>query len=81
MLTLQHFLLRPKALALYREAIRATRGIPDVATRRETIAWIRSEFERNRGEQDIERIRTLIRSGRRDLASFLPAIRHSNPLR
>ena len=85
MLTLQHFLLRAQVLALYRDAIRASRStsytlqtncqlhvrveahirttetrlvvafaaIEDPTTRKETVAWIRSEFERHRNETDI----------------------------
>ncbi|KAI0762894.1 hypothetical protein C8Q74DRAFT_1158998, partial [Fomes fomentarius] len=47
-LTLKHFILKQLALNLYRQAIRATKSIPDKATRLETIAWFRAEFERNR---------------------------------
>ncbi|KAF8342959.1 uncharacterized protein EI90DRAFT_810158 [Cantharellus anzutake] len=50
-------------------------AIPDPAVRRETIAWVRSEFERNRGVQNTERIKDLIRSGRREMAMYLPGIR------
>ena len=88
MLTLQHFLLRPKVLALYRDAIRASRSafvaclltsnyacplinesaprrvasvaIPDPTTRKETVAWIRSEFERHRNETDIVSVPSLV---------------------
>ncbi|KAH9898492.1 hypothetical protein C8Q73DRAFT_608027, partial [Cubamyces lactineus] len=54
-LTLKHFILKQQALNLYRRAIRATRSIPDRSTRLETIAWIRSEFERNRYLHDVVR--------------------------
>ncbi|KAF9511714.1 hypothetical protein BS47DRAFT_1248546, partial [Hydnum rufescens UP504] len=60
MLTLQHFLVRPKVLGLYRSAIRASKYIPDPHSRRETIAWIRSEFERNRDVEDIVRLSAFI---------------------
>lgn len=70
-LTLKHFILKQRALNLYRQAIRATRcmlsmvmmhtavilnhtsAIPDRNTRVETIAWIRSEFERNKWITDV----------------------------
>lgn len=71
-LTLKHFILKQRALSLYRTAIRASRGdplasfftlshlpislspvIPDPATRKETISWIRAEFERNRHIADL----------------------------
>lgn len=72
-LTLKHFILKQRALNLYRQAIRATKctrpfqstlplcfvllrgplAIPDKATRLETIAWFRAEFERNRYITDV----------------------------
>lgn len=51
--TLKHFILKQQALDLFRSAIRASRSIPDVLARKETIAWIRSEFERKRHLQDV----------------------------
>lgn len=32
---------------------RESAGIPDPASRKETVAWIRSEFERNRHLEDL----------------------------
>jgi hypothetical protein len=70
MLTLRHFIQRQRVLNLYRRAIRASRGdlysllslprpthtaIPDPAARKETITWIRAEFERNRHITDLVR--------------------------
>ncbi|KAI9062980.1 hypothetical protein FKP32DRAFT_770636 [Trametes sanguinea] len=52
-LTLKHFILKQQALNLYRQAIRASRSIPDKSARTETVAWIRSEFERNRNIYDV----------------------------
>ncbi|KAG6850830.1 hypothetical protein H0H93_008133 [Arthromyces matolae] len=51
--TLKHFILKQKVLNLYRYVIRASRVIPDPVTRRETVAWIRSEFERNKHLTDV----------------------------
>lgn len=71
--TLKHFILRQQIISLYRHAIRASKGkyarsilrtsfdghagIPDPVTRRETIHWFRSEFERNRDLTDVVRQR------------------------
>jgi hypothetical protein len=68
-LSLKHFILKQRALSLYRTAVRASRGdpqasfftlshlptpvIPDSATRKETILWIRAEFERNKHIADL----------------------------
>ncbi|KDQ11574.1 hypothetical protein BOTBODRAFT_114311 [Botryobasidium botryosum FD-172 SS1] len=79
MLTLQHFLLRGHVLALYRSAVRASRSIPDLNTRQETLQWIRGEFERNRHVEDLEKIKTLLRVGRRDIKELLPSITLANP--
>ncbi|KAJ7728053.1 hypothetical protein B0H16DRAFT_1331123 [Mycena metata] len=47
-LTLRHFILKQQVFNLYRYAIRSSPAIPDPLARRETIKWIRAEFERNR---------------------------------
>ncbi|KAF5311759.1 hypothetical protein D9619_003015 [Psilocybe cf. subviscida] len=70
--TLKHFILRQQVLDLYRYAVRASRAIPDPVTRRETIAWIRAEFERNKHLTDVERIEAQIKITRRELKSTLP---------
>ncbi|RPD63034.1 hypothetical protein L226DRAFT_33508 [Lentinus tigrinus ALCF2SS1-7] len=71
-LTLKHFILKQRALNLYRQAIRATRSIPDKTTRSETIEWIRGEFERNRRLSDVAIIEDKIASGRRELKQLFP---------
>ncbi len=78
-LSLKHFILKQRALSLYRTAIRASRGdplasfllrltslspvIPDLATRKETILWIRAEFERNKHIADLVRPNLLLSLG------------------
>ncbi|KAI0735264.1 hypothetical protein C8Q76DRAFT_277370 [Earliella scabrosa] len=71
-LTLKHFILQQRALNLYRQAIRATRSLPDRTVRLETIGWIRSEFERNRYISDVTVIEDKIASGRRELKQLFP---------
>ncbi|KIJ45163.1 hypothetical protein M422DRAFT_167345 [Sphaerobolus stellatus SS14] len=73
MLTLQHFVLRTKALNMYRAAIRTSKGIPDPTARRETIAWIRTEFEQAGQLEDIDAIKSRLSSLRRDLKEILPS--------
>ncbi|KJA26181.1 hypothetical protein HYPSUDRAFT_133357 [Hypholoma sublateritium FD-334 SS-4] len=70
--TLKHFILKLQVLNLYRGAIRASRVIPDPVTRRETIAWIRHEFDRNKHLTDIARIEDKLKIGRREIKSILP---------
>ncbi|KAH9835640.1 uncharacterized protein C8Q71DRAFT_762897 [Rhodofomes roseus] len=70
--TLRHFILQQRALTLYRQAVRATRYIPDPDARKETIAWVRAEFERNRRVDDVHLIEEKLASGRRELKQILP---------
>ncbi|KAL9716084.1 hypothetical protein Ac2012v2_000528 [Leucoagaricus gongylophorus] len=46
--TLRYFIIRQEVIHLYRHAVRSSKVIEDPVTRRETLAWIRSEFERNK---------------------------------
>jgi hypothetical protein len=71
MLPLRHFIQKQNVFNLYRLAIRASRGdlsfysfpfthtthtgIPDPVARKETISWIRVEFERNKHITDLVR--------------------------
>lgn len=70
MLPLRHFIQKQNVFNLYRLAIRASRGtfccllslqrpthaaIPDPVARKETISWIRAEFERNKHITDLVR--------------------------
>ncbi|KAF9478037.1 hypothetical protein BDN70DRAFT_72185 [Pholiota conissans] len=70
--TLKHFILRQQALHLYRGAVRASKAIPDPVTRKETIAWIRDEFERNSHLTDLVLIEDKLRIARREIKSILP---------
>jgi hypothetical protein len=71
-LSLKHFILRQQVILLYRQIIRASRGmhnphkhapkyliilvIPDSGARKETIAFFRSEFDRIKYLTDVVRI-------------------------
>ncbi|KAJ3813655.1 hypothetical protein EV368DRAFT_34042 [Lentinula lateritia] len=71
-LSLKHFILRQQVLDLYRQSVRACRVIPDRNTRRETLGWIRGEFERNRNLLDVTDIEEKMKLGRRELKQILP---------
>ncbi|EPT04243.1 hypothetical protein FOMPIDRAFT_1114087 [Fomitopsis schrenkii] len=77
--TLRHFILQQRVLNLYRQAVRATRYIPDPNARKETVAWIRGEFERNRDITDVHAIEEKLASGRRELKQILPFLPSSFP--
>ncbi|EPQ31393.1 uncharacterized protein PFL1_00728 [Pseudozyma flocculosa PF-1] len=62
-LTLEHFVLRSKALGLYRDFLRATRDIPNPEARWETIQFFRSDFDRYKHEDNLDRIRDLLTQG------------------
>ncbi|KAJ7919131.1 hypothetical protein B0H13DRAFT_2187116 [Mycena leptocephala] len=71
-LTLRHFILQQQVLNLYRYAIRSSRAIHDPLTRKETIMWIRGEFERNRHLTDLALIEDKLKMGRREIRQVLP---------
>ncbi|KAJ6509231.1 hypothetical protein C8R47DRAFT_965781 [Mycena vitilis] len=76
-LTLRHFILKQEVLNLYRYAIRSVRSlhpgpIHDPLTRKETILWIRTEFERNRYLTDLDLIEDKVKMGRREIRQVLP---------
>ncbi|ORY78031.1 complex 1 protein [Leucosporidium creatinivorum] len=66
-LPLDYFLNRTKALSLYRQFIRATKGLGDASARWETVKWVRSDFERYRDVVESEKVKTLLALGHRQL--------------
>lgn len=69
-LSLEHFLQRARALALYRTVLRGTRRIGDPATRSEARGFARAEFERHRGVTDLDHIRYLLSTGKTEWESM-----------
>ncbi|KAF2740315.1 hypothetical protein EJ04DRAFT_572170 [Polyplosphaeria fusca] len=61
---LDHFIQRQRVLALWRDILRSTAGISDVATRNEMRRFARTEFEQHRLVDDLSHIRYLISSGK-----------------
>ena len=59
-LDLDHFLQRQRALALWRDILRSTASISDVATRNDMRQFARAEFEQHRDVTDLGHIRYLI---------------------
>ena len=59
-----HFIQQQKALALWREILRATSRLSNAQTRAEMRAFARTEFERNRDVDDLTQIRYLLSTGR-----------------
>ncbi|KAI5808579.1 hypothetical protein DFH27DRAFT_649886 [Peziza echinospora] len=68
-LTLHHFLLRTKTLSLYRHALRTIAPLKrtNPGLHGELRAYARGEIERHRDVADVERIRFLVREGRREV--------------
>ncbi|KAL5611582.1 hypothetical protein BROUX41_000833 [Berkeleyomyces rouxiae] len=64
-LDLEHFVQRGRVLALYRTIVRSlNRSRLDPGSRKESLAFARSEFERNKHTTDISHIRYLISTGK-----------------
>ncbi|KAK1762105.1 LYR motif-containing protein 2 [Phialemonium atrogriseum] len=68
--SLDHFLLRARALSLYRTIVRSTRRINDPTTRAETLRFVRGEFERHRAVTDTGHIRYLLSTGKTEWESM-----------
>lgn len=66
-LDLKYFLLSQKALALYRQFIRAITKVPDRQTKSELHQQVRGEFERYRGITDTHKMEYLIVTGKKQL--------------
>ncbi|KAF2148689.1 hypothetical protein K461DRAFT_282163 [Myriangium duriaei CBS 260.36] len=69
-LSLEHFVQRQRAIALYRDISRALKKIPPSPTRSEMHHFARTEFEQHRAVTDISHIRYLISTGRTQFDSM-----------
>ncbi|KAK1821533.1 hypothetical protein LTR12_004094 [Friedmanniomyces endolithicus] len=69
-LTLEHFVQRGRALALWRNIVRAMQKVPPSATREEMRTFARGEFERNKFVYDLGHIRYLISTGKTQFDSM-----------
>ncbi|KAI5818035.1 hypothetical protein BZA77DRAFT_308230 [Pyronema omphalodes] len=61
--SLQHFIQRTRVLSLWRDILRATRKSQG---KQELRAWAKSEFVRNKNVQDLDHIKYLISTGRKE---------------
>ena len=62
-LSLDHFLIRQRVLALYRDILRACYKIPPPA-REEMKLYAREEFEQRKDVEDLRKIRYLLSTGK-----------------
>jgi len=69
-LSLDRFLLRSRALSLYRTILRGTARIGDVKSRAESRKFARDEFERHRDVTDLSHIRYLLSTGKTEWESM-----------
>ncbi|TKA70799.1 hypothetical protein B0A55_06908 [Friedmanniomyces simplex] len=69
-LTLEHFVQRGRALALWRDIVRAIHKVPPSSTREEMRTFARGEFERNKLVHDLGHIRYLISTGKTQFDSM-----------
>ncbi|WVR07810.1 hypothetical protein IAU60_004853 [Kwoniella sp. DSM 27419] len=72
--SLQHFIIRAEMLQAYRGAVRATRPLPDSRTRRETLDFLRADFERLRGEHDVNKLRSNLSHFNKLLKQMTPSL-------
>jgi hypothetical protein len=61
--TLQHFLLRTRAIHLYRQYVRTSRLAPDGSARASLMEEVRREFESRRHVTDAQTIKYLVSDG------------------
>ncbi|KAI9193707.1 LYR motif-containing protein 2 [Polychytrium aggregatum] len=74
--TLQQFMTKQKVLSLYREILRATKGLPQDDA--EFIrSWARSDFERYRTVTDPDRIQLLLSQGKVQLRTLEKSVTFS----
>ncbi|KIM25039.1 hypothetical protein M408DRAFT_329852 [Serendipita vermifera MAFF 305830] len=71
-LSLKHFILRVKVLHFYRSVIRASRFIPSVDGRKDTIRWVREEIEQSSHLTNTERIEQELSHLQRLMKQALP---------
>ncbi|KAL6709636.1 hypothetical protein ACN47E_001064 [Coniothyrium glycines] len=64
LVSLDHFIQRQRALALWRDIVRSTSRIVDEATRKDMRQFARSEFEQHKQVTDLGHIRYLISYGK-----------------
>ncbi|KAF2184965.1 hypothetical protein K469DRAFT_577592 [Zopfia rhizophila CBS 207.26] len=79
-LGLDHFIQRQRALALWREILRATAGIADDAFKNEMRQFARAEFEQHRNVTDLSHIRYLISTSKTQFDSMKSSLVNSGLL-
>ena len=71
--TLKHFVLRVEAKKLYRDVLRALKGV-DPGTAAGVKEAARAQFKDNEEEHDLERIRCMLVDGRHSLDQMRSAL-------
>ncbi|KAH9843256.1 LYR motif-containing protein 2 [Teratosphaeria destructans] len=78
-LTLEHFVQRSRALALWRDIVRVIRKVPPTSSTREELrTFARGEFERHKYIHDLGHIRYLISKGKTEFDSMRPYIEQNS---
>ncbi|KAH8550267.1 hypothetical protein BGW37DRAFT_558324 [Umbelopsis sp. PMI_123] len=65
-LSLEHFLAKRRVISLYRDILRSLKGLNKTEAE-EIRQWARSDFEHYRNEKDLEKIKSLITSGKQQM--------------
>lgn len=74
MLTLKHFILQQQAIRLYRKSARLSRHIPNPEVRKETMRWIRVEFDELGHTHELDAFESQVKGIERRLRQWLPSM-------
>ncbi|CDH51385.1 predicted protein [Lichtheimia corymbifera JMRC:FSU:9682] len=72
-MSLAHFMVRGQVISLYRDILRCTKGL-DKQSAREIRDFARADFERYRNERDLDKIRSLLSSGKQQMHSLKASV-------
>ena len=73
-LDLKGFMQRIKVLELYRDCLRAANKISSQNDKNYLKEWIRTDFKMYRNEENEEKIKTLLATGRSQLRTLLASV-------
>ncbi|KAI9275953.1 hypothetical protein BDA99DRAFT_496961 [Phascolomyces articulosus] len=78
-MSLAHFMIKGQVISLYRSILRCGKGL-DKRDKQEIRDFARADFERYRNEKDLEKIRSLLSSGKQQMHSLEASVQlaHAN---
>ncbi|KAI9496885.1 hypothetical protein BDB00DRAFT_869115 [Zychaea mexicana] len=78
-MSLAHFMIKGQVLSLYRQVLRCGKGLAK-RDKQEIRDFARADFERYRNERDLDKIRSLLSSGKQQMHSLQASVQlaHAN---